>query len=160
VAAQAGSPVDADVNEWLHLRVGWQARVYDADLPAQERREWAAACVECVALMCRDAGYEPWSAAVDRAVMRAYVIRYVGEVVGSELWDAAALAREVSAELELSPAEAARLAADWRSLPRPRIAQLRRHKTLVGALRPIADWLPTGQDPVVDEWLAVWAKLP
>lgn len=106
------------------------------------------------------AGYDAWNAESDRAHLRAYVIAQVGEVVGSGLWEAARLVRDVESALVLSAAEASELAADWRSLPSRQISLLRRHKNLLTGLDPIIGMVSEADRTVIAGWLAIRNQLP
>jgi hypothetical protein len=154
------SPGVGGVSDWLAIRWPWQMRVYDPELVPSMRRAWAAACVDCTDAMSERSGYEPWSAATDKANLRAYVISRLGEVAGSGLWEAGCLVRDVEAALVLSIAEAREMAGRWRSLPMPQILMLSRHKSLLSPLRLVIDLVQTNDPTVVDEWLAIRRQLP
>lgn len=155
--AATGRPI----SDWLAVRWPWQCRVYDSGLPPETRREWGMVVLECTDVMSGHAGHEAWAAATDKAMLRGYVIRTMGAVAGSELWEPGCLARDVLAALVLTVGEAAELAADWRSLPRARVLELSRHRSLIAALDLVIDKLDDGPErAAVAEWQAMRGDLP
>ncbi len=135
-------------------------RAYESGLVPSTRREWAAACIGYTDAMVDRVGYEPWSAATDKANLRAYVISRLGQVAGSHLWEAGCLIRDVEATLALSVAEATEMAGRWRTLPIPQILMLRRHKSLLTPLRQVVDMVQTNDRMAGDGWLANRPQLP
>jgi hypothetical protein len=150
----------ASVNWWLFHRQAWQLRVYDKTLTAERRREWAAVFLEVTAAMQACANYDSWSAVIDTSTMRAFVVRNLGEVSASGIWEVTTLVRDILAGLTLSAERASELAVEWRARPVAQIGELRRHKNALAPLELIVDLVAESDRPTVAEWLAVRSMLP
>lgn len=153
--------VSREVNDWLGMFATPQHRVYDGSLTPQVRRAWGQVYLSLVGCAERYAAYEPWKAAIDRACMRAFVIRELGPT-GDEPWHPGAALREILAMLTLEPERADELALNWRELPVSEILLLRRHRNLVDfPLATVVDHVPDGVDArLARRWLAVLPRLP
>jgi hypothetical protein len=150
-----------DVNEWLGIRTAPRSRVHDSSLAPTVRRAWGEVFLSLVGCAERCAAYGPWDAAIDRANVRAFVIRELGPN-GDDHWHPPAALRSILAALALDPERADALAQQWRELPRARILLLRRHKQLVGPpMATVLDHVPEGiYAELARRWLAVRPRLP
>ncbi|MFB0625882.1 hypothetical protein [Streptomyces sp. AB3(2024)] len=131
----------------------------DDTLPDAVRLRWGRLAVAAAYRCARAEGASDLVRGIDLAFVRSYLIREFGPGPGG---DPAALCRAALALIDLTPAEAAARARDWRALPRERIVHLRLIRNLLrwtGAARP---YLAPG-DPLaasVDAWSQVAGRLP
>ncbi|MGW0393150.1 hypothetical protein ACWDYJ_20080 [Streptomyces sp. NPDC003042] len=141
------------------LRVLAVGRMRDEALPDEVRLRWGRVALAATYRCAEAEGAADLVRGPELASVRGYLIQRFGPARGG---DPAALCREVLALIDLTPAQAAEQARDWRALPRPRILHLRRIKNLIPWLTLVRPHLPPG-DPLgelVDAWTAVRARLP
>lgn len=126
------------------------------DAHAREiRRQWAKLSLLANRRMLDDT---PWSAARVAAqdfMLRTWVIDRLGPDETDPDWSPEALASDTLAALDLTPTQAAGLAARWRGLPIERIRELRRHKNLTAHLVNLVGHLARGP---VRERLVTWTE--
>ncbi|MEV7546458.1 hypothetical protein [Streptomyces sp. NPDC089915] len=126
----------------------------DERLPDGVRLRWGRVALAAAYRCAAAEGAPDLVRGIELASVRAYLLREFGPGPGG---DPAALGREALALIDLTPAEAAARARDWRALPRERILHLRRIRNLLrwaGAARP---YLTPG-DPLA-EALETWARV-
>jgi len=157
-----------DINWWLGARWPPQMRAYDTKLAAAARHEYAEVFLLFVDCMERFTTYDRWRAATDRFNMRALLIRQLGQVDRSAIWNADALMHDVLAMLTLSPSEAREQAEQLRSLIKARtvpmldsaamdrIRLLLNHNDVLKPLASVAHLLRSSPDTDrAREWLAL-----
>jgi hypothetical protein len=149
------------VNWWLGARWTPQLHAYDNTLAGEARREWAEVFLLLVDGMDRFTTYDPWRAALDRFMMRAYVVSRLGQVEGSATWNADSLAHDILGMLSISPEQAREESQSWRSLAIDQIKTLRNHKNMLKPLKCVVDLLePSPSADRAREWLALRPALP
>ncbi|MCF3179626.1 hypothetical protein IPZ70_06650 [Streptomyces polychromogenes] len=128
-------------------------------LPDGTRLRWGRVALAAAHRCAAAEGASDLLRGIELASVRAYLLREFGPGPGG---DPAALGREALALIDLTPAEAAARARDWRALPRERILHLRRIKNLLrwaGAARPyLAPGDPLAQ--ALETWSRVVRQLP
>ncbi|MEU3402458.1 hypothetical protein ABZ766_00630 [Streptomyces sp. NPDC006670] len=131
----------------------------DERLPDGVRLRWGRVALAAAYRCAAAEGASDLVRGIELAFVRAYLLREFGPGPGG---DPAALGREALALVDLTPAEAAARAGDWRALPREGIVHLRLIRNLLrwaGAARP---YLAPG-DPLaaaLDAWSRVCRELP
>jgi len=155
-------PAQGNANWWRSVRWIPQSHAYRGTLTADERRDWARTMLAVSEHEQHFGWQQPWSAAHERFMMRAYVILNIGSPPGEEIREPAALARDVLETLTMAPDQAQELAERWRTVPIEQIRLLRDHKNMLSALPPgLVDLIPEGDLlSCVRRWLAIRPQLP
>ncbi|MFK0255501.1 hypothetical protein [Streptomyces sp. NPDC090445] len=157
----ATDPPLADEPHPLTLRSHGVSGMQDDALPDGMRLRWGRVALAAVDRTAAWAERHPLDHAIDRAGVRAYLIRQFGPGHGLG-GDPDGLCREVLDLIDLTPAQAAAEGLAWRDLPRRRIRHLRRIKLLLNSMAAVRPHLDGAPDTAraVDAWAGVRAVLP
>lgn len=93
-------------------------------------------------------------------LLRAWLIVRLGPAPGDSLLDPAFVMHWFFARLNITPAEAARLAREPRGLPLPELRRLRRIKNRLNVIRVLADAPGFAPDAELAAWLDLRERLP
>ncbi|MFI9119357.1 hypothetical protein ACIGW0_08175 [Streptomyces bikiniensis] len=146
--------------QWNQLRVLAVGRMQHGGLPAGTRIRWGRLAL--AALPGKYPEGPSQQLVIESARVRAYLIREFGPDPTDPARDLPALRADVLRHLGLPRETAARLAAEWRTLPREQMLRLRRIKNTLSALHPVLPLLED-EESVTDDlraWLELAPRLP
>ncbi|MFJ4336844.1 hypothetical protein [Streptomyces sp. NPDC088915] len=146
--------------QWNGLRDLAVGRMQRADLPAAARIRWGR-----LALSALPGTYPEGPSQrmlIGSARVRAYLIGEFGPDGTDPARDLPALRADVMRNLGMPRETAARLAGEWRGLPREQVLRLRYVKNLLSALRPVLPLLEDGGSSTEElrAWLELAPRLP
>ncbi|MEU0374681.1 hypothetical protein ABZ070_31615 [Streptomyces sp. NPDC006283] len=159
---QGGDDAVEGAENWEQLRELSVGRMQSDAYSTEIRIRWGHLALTAISGKHASAPEDPKKAVAESALVRAYMIRQFGESEEDEARRIGDLCAYVKTHLDLTRADALRLAAEYRRAPGPQMLHLRRIKNMLTPLAVIQDMLqeddPTQRD--ITEWLPLIPELP
>ncbi|MFD3331056.1 hypothetical protein ACFWV1_00105 [Streptomyces sp. NPDC058700] len=153
---------EESTHEWEYVRELSVGRMQSSRYTTEERLRWGHLAL---AVLSKEYAQEAHSRIIsgsELARVRAYMIHEFGASDSDAARQPALLCSYVLENIDMTRAEAASMAEDWRSRPREQLLHLRRIKNMLAPLATVQHLLGA-DDPLRQEgeaWLALVPKLP